>query len=82
MRFFGAEITLLYLRPRSLEEAVQALAESRGTILSGGTDFFPALGDRVPNKPIITGKTHGPDVITVLSDTAPDSLGRLALGKK
>ena len=53
MRFFGAEITLLYLRPRSLEEAVQALAESRGTILSGGTDFFPALGDRVPNKPII-----------------------------
>jgi CO/xanthine dehydrogenase FAD-binding subunit len=53
VRFFGAEITLLYLRPRSLEEAVQALAESRGTILSGGTDFFPALGDRVPNKPII-----------------------------
>jgi CO/xanthine dehydrogenase FAD-binding subunit len=53
LRFSGAEITLLYLRPRSLEEAVQALAESRGTILSGGTDFFPALGDRVPNKPII-----------------------------
>jgi CO/xanthine dehydrogenase FAD-binding subunit len=53
VRFFGAEITILYLRPRSLEEAVQALAESRGTILSGGTDFFPALGDRVPNKPII-----------------------------
>jgi len=38
--------------------------------------------ETIPNKPIITGKTHGPDVITVLSDTAPGSLGRLALGKK
>jgi CO/xanthine dehydrogenase FAD-binding subunit len=43
----------LYLRPRSLVEAVQALAESRGTILSGGTDFFPSLGDKVLNKPVI-----------------------------
>jgi hypothetical protein len=38
--------------------------------------------ETVPNKPIITGKTQGPDAITVLSDTAPGSLGRLALGKK
>jgi CO/xanthine dehydrogenase FAD-binding subunit len=36
----------LYLRPTTLEEALHALAESRGTILSGGTDFFPAQGDR------------------------------------
>jgi len=36
----------LYSRPRSLDEAVRVLAESGGQILSGGTDFFPALGDR------------------------------------
>jgi CO/xanthine dehydrogenase FAD-binding subunit len=35
-----------YLRPKTLSEAVHALAESGGTLLSGGTDFFPALGDR------------------------------------
>lgn len=36
----------LYLRPKTLEDAVRILAEQGGTILSGGTDFFPALGDR------------------------------------
>jgi CO/xanthine dehydrogenase FAD-binding subunit len=36
----------VYLRPDTLDEAVQFLAESGGQILSGGTDFFPALGDR------------------------------------
>src|SRR5271167_721923 len=49
----GAEITRLYLRPTTLEQAVQALALSRGTILSGGTDFFPALGDRAVATPVI-----------------------------
>jgi CO/xanthine dehydrogenase FAD-binding subunit len=43
----------LYLRPRTLDEAVQALAASRGTILSGGTDFFPALGDRCASGPVV-----------------------------
>jgi CO/xanthine dehydrogenase FAD-binding subunit len=37
----------LYFRPRTLDEAVQLLAHG-GQILSGGTDFFPALGDRPP----------------------------------
>jgi CO/xanthine dehydrogenase FAD-binding subunit len=46
-------MTLLYFRPRTLEEAVHALAESRGTILSGGTDFFPSLGDRTVSIPIV-----------------------------
>ncbi len=46
-------MTLLYLRPTTLDEAVHALAESRGSILSGGTDFFPSLGDRVPSIPVI-----------------------------
>ncbi|HXY11442.1 MAG TPA: FAD binding domain-containing protein [Terriglobales bacterium] len=35
----------LYLRPKTLEEAVHVLAQKGGNILSGGTDFFPALGD-------------------------------------
>jgi hypothetical protein len=34
--------------------------------------------ETIPNKPIITGKTKGPDVITLQSAT----LGRLALGRK
>jgi hypothetical protein len=38
--------------------------------------------ETVPNKSIITGKTKGPDVITVQPDAAPGSLGRLALGRK
>jgi CO/xanthine dehydrogenase FAD-binding subunit len=36
----------LYSRPRTLDEAVQVLTRQGGQILSGGTDFFPALGDR------------------------------------
>jgi CO/xanthine dehydrogenase FAD-binding subunit len=38
----------LYLRPKTLEEAVSALASSGGKILAGGTDFYPALGERLP----------------------------------
>jgi CO/xanthine dehydrogenase FAD-binding subunit len=36
----------LYSRPKTLEAAVHVLAREGGQILSGGTDFFPALGDR------------------------------------
>jgi CO/xanthine dehydrogenase FAD-binding subunit len=36
----------LYFRPETLDEAVHVLAKSDGQILAGGTDFFPALGDR------------------------------------
>ncbi len=36
----------MYSRPRTLDEAVQVLTRQGGQILSGGTDFFPALGDR------------------------------------
>jgi CO/xanthine dehydrogenase FAD-binding subunit len=43
----------LYFRPRTLHEAVHVLATHGGPILSGGTDFFPALGDRpVPSSVI------------------------------
>jgi CO/xanthine dehydrogenase FAD-binding subunit len=36
----------LYFRPGTLDEAVQVLAKHGGQILSGGTDFYPTLGDR------------------------------------
>ena len=38
--------------------------------------------ETVPNKPIITGKTKGPDVVTMEPDIARGSLGSLALGRK
>jgi len=43
----------LYFRPTELDEAVRILAAERAQILSGGTDFFPALGDRCFDSPII-----------------------------
>jgi CO/xanthine dehydrogenase FAD-binding subunit len=36
----------LYSRPKTLDAAVHVLAQEGGELLSGGTDFFPALGDR------------------------------------
>lgn len=36
----------MYSRPKTLDAAVHLLAQTGGQILSGGTDFFPALGDR------------------------------------
>ena len=36
----------MYSRPKTLDAAVHVLAQEGGQILSGGTDFFPALGDR------------------------------------
>jgi CO/xanthine dehydrogenase FAD-binding subunit len=41
------------LRPKTVDEALSMLAESGGTILSGGTDFFPALGDQPPPETVI-----------------------------
>jgi CO/xanthine dehydrogenase FAD-binding subunit len=43
----------LYLRPNTVDEAVSMLAQSGGTILSGGTDFFPALGDQAPRGTVV-----------------------------
>jgi CO/xanthine dehydrogenase FAD-binding subunit len=42
-----------YARPRTLDEAVALLAAGEARILSGGTDFYPALGDRVVREPVI-----------------------------
>ena len=43
----------LYFRPQNLTEAVEMLAACRGQVLAGGTDFFPALGDRPVAGPLI-----------------------------
>jgi len=43
----------LYFKPRTLSEAVGALARHGGQLLSGGTDFYPALGDRPVTFPVV-----------------------------
>jgi CO/xanthine dehydrogenase FAD-binding subunit len=43
----------MYSRPHSLEEALAALSSGTSRILSGGTDFYPALGDRSVAVPVI-----------------------------
>jgi CO/xanthine dehydrogenase FAD-binding subunit len=42
-----------YIKPRTLDEAVALLAAGEAQILSGGTDFYPALGDRVVRGPVV-----------------------------
>jgi len=43
----------LYLRPKTLDEAVALLASSSGQVLAGGTDFYPALGERLPRRDVV-----------------------------
>ncbi len=43
----------MYLRPKTLDEAVALLASPGGQILAGGTDFYPALGERLPSGRIV-----------------------------
>ena len=43
----------MYLRPKTLDEAVNLLASPGGQILAGGTDFFPAQGERLPEGRIV-----------------------------
>jgi CO/xanthine dehydrogenase FAD-binding subunit len=42
-----------YIKPRTLDEAMALLAAGEARILSGGTDFYPALGDRVVQGPVV-----------------------------
>jgi CO/xanthine dehydrogenase FAD-binding subunit len=35
-----------YARPQTLDEAVHLLGETGGSVLAGGTDFYPSLGER------------------------------------
>lgn len=43
----------MYLRPKTLDEAVSLLASPGGQVLAGGTDFYPALGERLPQGRIV-----------------------------
>jgi CO/xanthine dehydrogenase FAD-binding subunit len=43
----------LYFRPKSLQDALNVLADTRATVLAGGTDVFPALGDRPLSGPVL-----------------------------
>jgi CO/xanthine dehydrogenase FAD-binding subunit len=36
----------LYIRPKTVDDALSSLSAHQAQVLSGGTDFFPALGDR------------------------------------
>jgi CO/xanthine dehydrogenase FAD-binding subunit len=46
-------INASYIKPRTLDEAVAVLAAGDARILSGGTDFYPALGDRVVREAVV-----------------------------
>ena len=43
----------MYLKPKTLDEAVSLLAASGGQLLAGGTDFYPALGERLPQGDVV-----------------------------
>lgn len=43
----------MFLRPGTLDEALEALAHTHGTILSGGTDLFPALNGGLLKGPVV-----------------------------
>lgn len=42
-----------YVKPKTLEAAVAALAAGEARILSGGTDFYPAIGERVIREAVV-----------------------------
>ena len=43
----------MYFRPNSLQDALHVLADTRATVLAGGTDVFPSLGDRPLSGPVL-----------------------------
>lgn len=77
----------MYLRPRTVDDAVAALAAGGGVILSGGTDFYPALGERPVRGPVLdisalgelAGISFGPDTIRIGARTSWTSIIRADL---
>jgi CO/xanthine dehydrogenase FAD-binding subunit len=62
--------TTMYLRPRTLEEACDALAKGSLRILSGGTDIYPALVDRPQTEVLLDiSRLQGLDRIDIGPDT-------------
>jgi CO/xanthine dehydrogenase FAD-binding subunit len=43
----------LYFRPKTLDEAVVQLKMPGVQVLSGGTDFYPGLGERIAQEPVM-----------------------------
>lgn len=43
----------MYLKPKTLDDALSLLASTGGEILAGGTDFYPALADRLPRRDVV-----------------------------
>jgi CO/xanthine dehydrogenase FAD-binding subunit len=52
VRWAGGLIPL-YIKPKTLPEAVSVLATTGGQILAGGTDFYPALGEHLPDGDVV-----------------------------
>ena len=43
----------MYLKPKTLDEAVSLMAAGGSQVLAGGTDFYPALGEKLPQGTIV-----------------------------
>jgi CO/xanthine dehydrogenase FAD-binding subunit len=43
----------LYFRPNSVQDALHVLADTRATVIAGGTDVFPSLGERPLSGPVL-----------------------------
>ncbi|MGA7327018.1 MAG: FAD binding domain-containing protein [Rhodomicrobium sp.] len=77
----------MYFRARTVSEALEVLAEGERKILSGGTDFYPALVDRpMPSKvldvsaiPEIAGIEVTPSEIRIGAGTRWSAIARAAL---
>lgn len=57
-----------YAKPRAIDEALQLLGEERWRILAGGTDFYPALGNRPLRENVLD--INGLDELRGVSETA------------
>ncbi|BCH20740.1 FAD binding domain-containing protein [Mesorhizobium sp. L-8-3] len=57
-----------YAKPRAIDEALRLLGEDRWRILAGGTDFYPALGNRPLRENVLD--INGLDGLRGISETA------------
>lgn len=77
----------MYLRPRTVDEACEALAVEPMRILAGGTDIFPALGDKPLTGAVLdlsaieglSGIEFGVDLIRIGARTTWSAIARAAL---
>lgn len=56
-----------YAKPRTLDEALALLGEAQWRILAGGTDFYPALGNRPLSENVLD--INGLDELVGISET-------------